>query len=443
MLKIDKIKHYIKGYILYYIYNNKMDLNNLIVNIFNSTKPDISFDVFLTILTKNTHAISWKKKEINNKTIYMFFHDWNIKNNLPESNIVEQNFITKYFNNLIIDTDFNIIMYNGPKIYDSVRDKFNIDIIKQFIENKVDDCIIYEANEGTVINVFYYMDEWYFTTKRTYDMNDSVYGSNNSHGLMFESIIKRDELINFLNKSYTYHFTLVHSANTHLSVITENKLVLTSVRDINDNFKIINENINDERIVKPNNATIEDLINQDINKQGIIIHYKDYTFRVYNEKYGETLKEKPYFGTIQEKYFNMYQKNELLETNEKLYTIAAFNYIAIVLHRTLNHFTDFKTDDDKLKFKHINQVDYHIIKSHSIVIRNLNRLQKIPFIIKGITSVDFNQVKYHLKNHCQSKELYMMFKIFKNEDILKCIKYNASKHTQTNNNIEAFTNMKF
>jgi hypothetical protein len=66
----------------------------------------------------------------------------------------------------------------------------------------------------------------------------------------------------------------------------------------------------------------------------------------------------------------------------------------------------------------------------------------MPFVIKGMTTVDFYQVKYHLKNYCQSKELYMMFKIFKNEDILKCIKYNCPSN-KIMTNIEAFTNMKF
>jgi hypothetical protein len=420
-----------------------MDLNSIIIDIFTGKKPDITFDIFLTKISKYTNTLSWKEKQINDKHLYLFFHDWNAKNNIPESNNNSQHFITKYFNNLIIDTDFNIIMYNGPKIYDSIRDKFNLTDIIQLTENKIDECIINEATEGTNINVFYYIDQWFFTTKRTYNMFDSIYGSLNSHGLMFNNIIDINDLIQLLNKDHNYQFTLVHKDNNHLSTITENKLILTSIRDKSNNFKIINEIINDTRIVNPNNATIDSLKEQDANKQGIIIHYKDYIFRVYNDIYAELLKKKPYYGTIQEKMFHMYQKNELLETNDKLFTIASFNYVAIILYRLLNHFTDFNIDDPKLKFKHINKEDYNIIKQYGVIVRNINKLQRIPFIIKNTTNVDFNQVKFHLKNHCLAKEINMMFKIFKNEDILKCIKYNPSKNIQTNDNIKAFTDMKF
>jgi hypothetical protein len=133
-----------------------MDLNSIIIDIFTGKKPDITFDIFLTKISKYTNTLSWKEKQINDKHLYLFFHDWNAKNNIPESNNNSQHFITKYFNNLIIDTDFNIIMYNGPKIYDSIRDKFNLTDIIQLTENKIDECIINEATEGTNINVLLY-----------------------------------------------------------------------------------------------------------------------------------------------------------------------------------------------------------------------------------------------------------------------------------------------
>jgi len=113
------------------------------------------------------------------------------------------------------------------------------------------------------------------------------------------------------------------------------------------------------------------------------------------------------------------------------------------------HFTSFTTNDEKIKFKHLNQEDYHLIKSHNVIIRNLNKLQHIPFIIKTKTTVDFNQVKFHLKNHCNYRDIYMMFKIFNDKDsqILKCINYSSPKNSQyknhINSNIETFSNLKF
>jgi hypothetical protein len=432
---------------------NTSDFENIVINIFKNIKPEIAFDVFLESLTKISHnSVSWKKKEINEKIIYLFFHEWNAKNHLPESNTIDQHFIVKYFNNLIIDSNYNIIMYNGPKIYDSVRDNIKLDSVLEFIGNELDKCVVYEANEGTSINVFYYEDEWYFTTKRTFNMNESIYGSNNSHGLMFESIIDRDEFIKLLDKSHTYHLTLIHSSNTHLSTIanTDNKIILNNVRNVQDNFKLVDITLLNDKIIKPILSDINSLDGQNLDKQGIIIHYKDYIFRIYNKTYADTLKQKPYYGTIQEKYIHQFQKNEFLtETNDKLYTLTIFNFVAIILHRVLSHFTNFNTDDPKLKFKHINIEDYPIIKSHNVIIRNLNKLQRIPFIIKEKTNVDFNQVKFHLKNHCNYKDIYQMFKIFNEKDnlIIKCIKYNPPKNNQhkdhINLNIEAFANLKF
>jgi len=235
---------------------NTSNFENIVINIFNNIKPDIPFDDFLTLLTNiSQNSVSWKKKEIDDKIIYMFFHEWNVKNHLPISNTTDQNLIVKYFNNLIIDSDYNIIMYNGPKIYDSVRDNIKLDSILDFIENRLDECVIYEANEGTSINIFYYNDRWFFTTKRTFDMNESIYGSNNSHGLMFESIISRDEITQSLDKSFTYHLTLIHKSNTHLSTIIDDRLILNAVRNSTDNFKIINQNILNDKIIKPTQVT--------------------------------------------------------------------------------------------------------------------------------------------------------------------------------------------
>ena len=106
-------------------------------------------------------------------------------------------------------------------------------------------------------------------------------------------------------------------------------------------------------------------------------------------------------------------------------------------------------NDPKLKFKHINKDDYSIIKSHNVIIRNLNKLQRIPFIIKDKTNVDFAQVKFHLKKYCNYRDVYQMFKLFNEEEnqIIKCINYNPPKNThhkdQINANITAFNNLRF
>jgi hypothetical protein len=138
-----------------------------------------------------------------------------------------------------------------------------------------------------------------------------------------------------------------------------------------------------------------------------------------------------------------------INTEEKLLTLTIFNYVAIILHRILIHFTDFNTKNSKLKFKHINKDDYPIVKSHNVIIRHLNKLQRIPFIVKDKIDVDFAQVKFHLRNHCNYRDIFQMFKLFNNLEspILKCINYNPPKNTnhkdQIISNIETFNNLKF
>ena len=436
-----------------------LNLEHIVINLFKQIKPEIEFKLFLEQLSEQSNkTVSWKIKNINDINVYMFFHEWNVNNVLPVNNTSEQNYITKYFNNLIMDESFNIIMYNGPKIYDSIRDDIDLEKITEFISiDNLNKCKIYEANEGTTINIFYYNDSWYFTTKRTFDMSESIYGSNNSHGLMFESIIERNDLVKDLDKSLTYHFTLVHKLNSHLSTINDNNLYLIDIRNTTENFASvpdseINSKINhllSDKICLQKTTTIDSLKEQTLDKQGIIIYFNEYIFRIYNEIYGNTLLTKPYYGTIQEKYFHQYQKNELLINSEiKLYTLTSFNYVAIILHRILHYFTSFTTDEPKLKFKQMNADNYHHIQKHNVIIRNLNKLQRIPFIIKTLKTVDFNQVKFHLKNHCNYRDIYMMFKIFKKEnEILKCINYNPrlsiQQQNDINTNLEAFANLKF
>ena len=143
--------------------SNELHMNNTILsynfeqiikNLFNGIKPiNLSIEEFLELIdNESNNSIFWKSLTLaSEKKLYLFSTEWNIPNN-----ITQQNFSVKYFNNLVIDSDFNILMYGGPKIFDSNRDKCNLEQIKNHysIENS-DFNNIYEAYEGTSINVFY------------------------------------------------------------------------------------------------------------------------------------------------------------------------------------------------------------------------------------------------------------------------------------------------
>jgi hypothetical protein len=432
--------------------DQNIEFNTIVNNLFiNGIKPSINIDEFLNHISEaSNYCITWRTNTNSDGTIlYMFSLDWNIKNPLPKHIDDNQNFIPKFFNNLVIDENYNIVMYSGPKVYDSNRDKLDIHNVSNLIN--FEECKLYNAYEGTSINVYFWNDEWFFSTKKKFDMFDSTYGSNTSHGQMFEEIITKQQLSELLNQQYTYHFVLVHPNNSHLSTIEQPNLILTAVRDRLDNFKSINVEIDHPSIIYPeciNSDILTTLDNQDnLNVQGIIINYNDtHIFRIYNKVYGSELIKKPKYATIQEKLFHTYQQNLLNdESDEKTETLAAINYISIILFRILKYFTKFVKDESgKVIFEKIARGDdYDIIKKHNKIIHHLNRLQYLPRMIPTLTDIECKQVKYHLKNASFAKDLAILFNIFyTNNDITDMIRYKHLNKT-VSSNIDNFANKKF
>lgn len=409
--------------------------NNVLENLFQGIKPNIEFNQFLNnIYEQSNYNINWKYLEIDDNKLYLINHEWLCKLHFDNNN---QDDITKYFNNTIIDSNYNIIMYGGPKVYDSNRDNINLENILKFIN---EDAIIYEAYEGTTINIFNYNNKWFYSTRRKFDMYESIYGSKISHGLMFDDIIEnKNDFESKLNKDYTYQFILVHNNNRHISKIDTNKLILISIRDRLNNHKIINETFEFKSVVLPKNCNIEELKNNNDLTQGIIINFNDYIFRIYNDNYSKILIRKPYYANKQEELFHTFQNNRLKETSdEKTNTFAAYNYVAIMIFRIMNHFTVFNNKNNNLKFTQINQQDYEKIKYHSSIVRNLYKLQRLPFMLK-INKVDFDQIKHHLKFYTNYRDLNKMFKCFyKNEELNKLVKFSFPSDGQIKNNIEKF-----
>ena len=448
----------------------------------------LSFEDFLTVLSEvSEHSVSWREYPIGDKLLYLFSTEWQIQNPLPESNTDSQNFINKFFNSLVIEvstdsvdnkaatgydtknenpnivkTDYKVVMYGGPKVYDSNRDKTSLEKIRQFIgkEDIVDGSKvkIYDAYEGTTINVFNHNSVWYFSTKRKLNMFESKFAKQRNHGEMVTDIISIDQMKQILDTNFTYHFVLVHSDNSHLSHISENKLILTSVRT-SSNFKehlseyerVIEDSsgkftkptprgsngLDDKIINSLEDNSLEDnslednsLEDNSLPTQGVIIQYNDFVFRLYNKSYGEKLKQNPLFHTKHERCIFDYQNNKYakkdpneVDSDEKTWTKAAFDFVAICLFRALMHFTKFAdkfTEEEKsLGYKFIkkneDKWDYYILKhkyKNNALIRNLYKLQRLPYSVKDLVDVDFNQVKHHLKHHCTPQDIKSMFDRF-------------------------------
>jgi len=375
----------------------------------------------------------------NDKTLIMLYNDWNISLDIHKYlNILD------YINSLVIDKNLDIIYHNGKKIFDSIRDNFNYEFVRNKFnidENTDNEHInIYESNEGTIINIFYY-NKWYYTTKKKFDIFDSYFGSTKSHGNMFNDIISKDELEKYLNTEYKYTFTLVHKDNSHL-LNNSNKLILIDIKDnkLNklDNYEHLNKLIETNIIYLRKRVKISDYLNDNtLESQGIIIYNNDICYRLYTKKYNNLLIVNPKFHSIQEELLYKYNKN-LLDNKDYHYKLieSIMYYISVILYKLLKYYTNFHINNE-LKFSHKNMNNYHFISNYKILKYHIYVLQRLPY--KKKSEVLLKDINYYLKYKCNIKDLWYLYNIFINDnDLLNLIEY---EHIKFNEHIKIFNNL--
>jgi len=426
-------------------HEHEFNLNGIVLNLMRGETVRVAFGDFCTALVEESgHNISWKTLNLGDKYLHLFSLDWQADNKLPtlKDDRYEQNYINKYLNNLVIEqvicdpsdelseSLIKVVMYGGPKVFDSNRDRFGLEQINRLTGSE--SVKIFKAYEGTTINTFCHDGTWYFSTKRMFDMNESKFGTKRTHGQMVSDIIDIEVLKANLDPKCTYHYVLVHDGNSHLTSIQENKLCLVSVKNLSD----FEENIAEyDRVTGSGYFSRSEIFdhgtdiasylkNETNDTQGIIIHVGEMIFRLYKHAYAARLRMNPFFNTKQEEYFHKYQSNGLTEQNDyKTYTFAAFNFVAVCLFRTLMHFTTFIHEDGQYRFEKKNITQWatfvcssdecgHVDRHHNALIRNLNKLQRLPYALRQLRAVDFNQVKHHLKYHTSPSELYAMYLTF-------------------------------
>ena len=87
-----------------------------------------------------------------------------------------------------------------------------------------------ESIDGTMINVFYYKNEWHVSTKGCIDAKRSRWGSSKSFYTMFHEACNFD--LQELNKTYCYTFVLVHCDNRIVTKYSQSDLYLVHVRNM-------------------------------------------------------------------------------------------------------------------------------------------------------------------------------------------------------------------
>lgn len=192
-----------------------------------------------------------------------------LSNNINESlDIIRDknpNITVKEFDNLVIfkyknkyDTEIVrncrglILDKNTKKII--CQSNIGTSSFEDFIKNvSIENCVIEENLEGTLINVYYYNNRWNVSTKFCIHAENSKFRGNKSFRQYFDKLCTVD--LNTLDVNFTYSFLLQ---------IPENKLVSKiekrSLYHIETQNNITGEKINlDIGIAKPNILKLGDL----------------------------------------------------------------------------------------------------------------------------------------------------------------------------------------
>ena len=152
---------------------------------------------------------------------------------------VDDLYLIKYNKQFIcpenVDTlgKFKSVITDGTTIYSIAPPKSKS--YEQFIcQNDINDCIIEEFVEGTMINYFY-KDGWKIATRSCIGA-DCKFGGNKTFREMFFEAVKRQKLdLSILNTKYSYSFVLQHPENRIVIPYSTPNLVLVNVFE-NGNF---------------------------------------------------------------------------------------------------------------------------------------------------------------------------------------------------------------
>ena len=213
-----------------------------------------------------TMCIKVKKVIINDKPLYML--------NYERSKITKENVKTLGLFRSIITDGEKIYSFSFPKALSYT----------QFMENvKYDDIVVEDFVEGTMINLFYYNDEWMCATKGTIGAKCKFFKDyQKTYRILFLEAMEASNLeFNMLNKSYCYSFVLQHPENRIVVPFSEKRLVLMNLYKC-DNMKV--EEVNME-LAFPGYSGLTDngpkvYLPRDINEM-----YKNYEGKNYNDLY--------------------------------------------------------------------------------------------------------------------------------------------------------------
>lgn len=167
----------------------------------------------------------------------------------------------------------NILHYFGERTYD-INNDYNNNVIN-FKNINIKKCYITQYNNGYIIKIFNYKEEWKFATSKHTDIKYFKVEKKNLYNILEDYILKlfytMNDFLNLLDKEYCYTFILNDN-----SINIVNKMNLNNLKEV-FNFKsyiplhkyknikyknfIIIEKDDENKICKKIHASIESINN--------------------------------------------------------------------------------------------------------------------------------------------------------------------------------------
>jgi len=440
-------------------YNIKLELDSLIKesNDFNNLKiklqekiPDIHIKEY-----NNNLALIANKYKINNFNISEL--EAECKNIIMDKNTLK-----------ILVYSYNSIYYNDEANHFLLNNNIEKDYTKEILE----------SFEGTTLILYNYNNNWYLSTRKCLDANDSNWNQSKSYYNLFCDCIDTsfEKFTENLNDNYYYFFVLIHHNNINIvdytdkfgtdykkiiHIMTREKnthkeINLTDRKQFNSDISFINPiKLIDYSLINDNNTI--DNITLPITIEGIIIKLthnitnKTIILKIHTNAYKILNKLKPNYNSILKTFVALYKKELLREhliyfPNNVNITLldndnsVEFDTIGIIdgifkvitselfeLFKLLYSLKDCSQKNKDLYNSLPNNYKIILYKIRGIYFEKKDSLSKIKN-----KDINFNYKNYNLKiidiyNLLKNYELDLFFKLLKSRTELLNNKFNNIK----------------
>ena len=284
--------------------------------------------------------------------------------------------------NILIKEFDNLVIFKYQKKYDDeavrscrglILDKNTKKVVcqsntgtlsfEEFIKNvPINNCVIEENLEGTLMNVYYYNGRWNVSTKFCINAENSKFRGNKSFRQYFDKLCTIDW--DTLDINFTYSFLLQIPVNRLVSKITKKKLYhIETHNNITGDKIYFDIGMDKPAILKLNDLNTLNISSyRDLNRELIKLNWAHRGFMLYSgdRKYRCSLINPAYAAPLELvknqvdiKYVvlnSLYYKENI---NDLLYYFPEYSSIKKVVSESINNLTDtlLKTYKDTYCFK--------------------------------------------------------------------------------------------